>query len=117
MALPPTVIQDFFRGSPEATYDCLFEAGLLSNESKKSKQELIARLKQVQDAYYADRSGMVGPNLDDEWSDALSPYLNDMGHKLARMDALSMSWLDKMKLKRELKKCAKQARKERKKRQ
>lgn len=88
MALPPTYIYTYLKGSHYDIFSSLKNAGLLKKDVVLDNTTFFSDLKTAEDMYKADMSENTGENIDDVLAGALRPFLNKNGLFLADTESL-----------------------------
>lgn len=84
MALPPTIIHDYLKSTPEETFINLKKSGLLKKEYRSKKNEFILECENLTKNFLENDSTQVGPNLSDQIANLTQNYLNETGQYFYR---------------------------------
>ncbi|MBD3319054.1 hypothetical protein GF342_04055 [Candidatus Woesearchaeota archaeon] len=93
MALPPTMLYKYLKGTPQDIVNRLARKGLLLSPSKKEDivQQVLSAL-QAHRRRYEENPGMTGPNETDIIAETVRGHLTSLGHELAVNDEYYTPW-------------------------
>ena len=99
MARPPTLLQDYIRDSPDATFDAVKRAGLFTKSAASKRQEIIEKLERTAEKYERETPpDITGDTRSDVTEDALYQYLNNTGQMFSNKIIFDVTPVQKVKV-------------------